>query len=137
MKFMYYFSLALLLTGVRCRSHAPWLSWGEGGGFTGAQHGYTVYTNGTVEAWAQRPGQARHLQRRWKLNASQQQFLETVYQQLQGLPAYTSPANYTRFIVLYASRDTLRWAWGVADTHATARALQTLYETLNQKLQRP
>lgn len=127
--------LSLLLVSYGCKDKLPQLSWGEGGGFTGAQHGYTAYANGTVEEWSQWPGQSRQSQKTWKLNSAQQQTLQTLYQQLQALPPYTNWANYTRFITLYLQQDTLHWAWEPSDTQATARTLQNLYDSLNQSLQ--
>jgi len=129
--------LFLLLGLGACQHPKPLLSWGAGGGFTGTQHGYTAYSNGTVETWTQHIGQPRQLQQSWKLNPAQQQTLQSIYQQLQALWPYLKPANYTHFITLYTLQDTLYWAWGPADPQAIAQTLQTLYELLNRELKRP
>ncbi len=129
--------LVLLLSTSSCRSTKPWLSWGEGGGFTGLQQGYTVWRDGTIEMWRQSPGDPPQTQTRGKLRRAQRQQIEAVYRQLQTLPAYNSPGNYSRFIHRYTSRDTAQWIWSPSDTHAVARTLQMLYEMLNQNVQQP
>ncbi len=120
-----------------CRDARPLLSWGEGGGFTGMWQGYTVYTDGTVERWAQLPGQDRQRHHQGKLTPAQQQAFSRIYQQIQTLQPHTNPANYNRFLTCYTPQDTLHWTWGVADTQAIALSLQHIYLTLNQQLQQP
>jgi len=129
--------LVLLLSTSSCRSTKPWLSWGEGGGFTGLQQGYTVWSDGTFEVWRQQPSASPEIQSRSKLNRAQRQQIEAIYRQLETLPIYQYPGNYSHFIRRYIAHDTAQWIWSPSDTHAVARTLQMLYEMLNQNVRQP
>lgn len=110
-------------------SEAFTLVLGQGGGFTGAQEGYRINSQGKVERWQRLPGKPTGYQEIGTLSQEQLRELTAALETLDlaNLPT-GAPGNFSSFLEITISQKTHStvWSGGYQEAPASLRYLMQL-----------